>query len=79
MHTEFLIALTGGIRIAQLLYQLGYGLDDQEIMVKFLTGANFFSLPLGVQTSSGAHPAQVKDAWTYTSTSTSALSSTFTS
>jgi hypothetical protein len=42
-HMKFLIdPMDGGIRVAQLLYQLGYGLDDQEIQVRFLIGASIY-------------------------------------
>jgi hypothetical protein len=41
-------------RIAQSVYRLGYGLDDQGIRVKFLAGLRDF-LFSRIQTDSGAH------------------------
>jgi hypothetical protein len=43
--------------LAQLVWRLGYGLDDRGYRVRFSAGSGNFSLHHRVQTVSGAHPA----------------------
>jgi hypothetical protein len=43
--------------MAQTAWRLGYGLDDRGSTVRFLVGAEYFSLHHRVQNGSGAHPA----------------------
>jgi hypothetical protein len=67
---------------------LGYGLDDRDSRVRFPAGGGNFSLYHGVQNASGAHPAsfsmgeadhsppssaEVKNAWSCTSTTSVCL------
>jgi hypothetical protein len=42
--------------LAEVVWRLGYRLDNKRITVKFLTGEFFFSLLRRIQAGSGAHP-----------------------